>query len=76
LDIRFISTLTAEDEAQMAPALLQAVTSLLDALPIAYTLRVETLGAQVFHHTHPSAVVDPGADAVRRAAGRSINPVS
>ena len=76
LDIRFISTLTAEDEAQMAPALMQAVTSLLDALPIAYTLRVETLGAQVFHHTHPSAVAEAGADIGRRMPARSINPVS
>jgi hypothetical protein len=55
MDIRFISTLTADDEGQMAPALMNAVTALLDALPIAYTLRIETLGAQVFQHTHPSA---------------------
>ena len=60
MEIRFISTLTAEDEGQMAPALINAVTALLDALPIAYTLRIETLGAQVFQHTHPGAdgVVD------------------
>jgi hypothetical protein len=76
LDIRFISTLTAEDEAQMAPALMQAVTSLLDALPIAYTLRVETLGAQVFHHTHPSAGADAASELGRRLTGRSINPPS
>ena len=60
MEIRFISTLTADDEGQMAPALMNAVTALLDALPIAYTLRIETLGAQVFQHTHPSA----GGDAV------------
>jgi hypothetical protein len=54
MEIRFISTLTADDEGQMAPALMNAVTALLDALPIAYTLRIETLGAQVFQHTHPS----------------------
>ena len=53
MEIRFISTLTADDEGQMAPALMNAVTALLDALPIAYTLRIETLGAQVFQHTHP-----------------------
>ena len=55
MEIRFVSTLTADDEVQMAPALMHAVTALLDALPIAYTLRIETLGAQVFQHTHPSA---------------------
>ena len=62
MDIRFISTLTAEDEGQMAPALMNAVTALLDALPIAYTLRIETLGAQVFQHTHPSATSDLVSD--------------
>jgi hypothetical protein len=70
MEIRFISTLTAEDEGQMAPALMAAVTALLDALPIAYTLRIETLGAQVFHHTHPSAVGDLVPDALEvRAQG-------
>ena len=70
MEIRFISTLTADDEKQMAPALMNAVTALLDALPIAYTLRIETLGAQVFQHTRPSGdvVVPIGAEtmAVRR----------
>ena len=59
MEIRFISTLTADDEGQMAPALMHAVSALLDALPIAYTLRIETLGAQVFQHTHPSAAHTP-----------------
>lgn len=66
MEIRFISTLTADDESQMAPALMHAVTALLDALPIAYTLRIETLGAQVFQHTHPSA----GGDLVHESIGR------
>ena len=74
MNIRFISTLTAEDESQFAPALLQAVTALLDTLPIAYTLRIETLDAEVFQHTHPSsapalAPPDPRA-AVSAALGR------
>ena len=44
MNIRFVSTLTAEDEANFAPALLRAVGSLLDQLPIAYTVRIETSG--------------------------------
>lgn len=52
MDIRFISSLTAEDEKAFAPALLKAVGTILDQFPIAYTLRVETTGAQVFQHTH------------------------
>jgi hypothetical protein len=54
MDIRFISSLTAEDENAFAPALLKAVAAVLEQFPIAYTLRVETTGAQVFQHTHPS----------------------
>ncbi len=52
MEIRFISSLTAEDENAFAPALLKAVGALLDQLPIAYTVRIETTGAQVFQHTH------------------------
>ena len=77
MEIRFISTLTADDEGQMAPALMHAVTALLDALPIAYTLRIETTGAQVFQHTHPSAsaaMVHDAAIGPRRyhSAGASL----
>lgn len=54
MDIRFISSLTAEDENAFAPALLKAVGAILDQFPIAYTIRIETTGAQVFQHTHPS----------------------
>ena len=66
MDIRFISTLTADDEGQMAPALMNAVTALLDALPIAYTLRIETLGAQIFQHTHPSPAAGMGTESPTR----------
>ncbi|MGH9371702.1 MAG: hypothetical protein ACRD15_09245 [Vicinamibacterales bacterium] len=52
MEIRFISSLTAEDEDQFAPAVLKAISALLDQLPIAYTIRIETTGAQVFQHTH------------------------
>jgi len=72
MEIRFISTLTAEDEGQMAPALMHAVTALLDALPIAYTLRIETLGAQVFQHTHPSSNAAASDEIIRRANERPL----
>lgn len=52
MEIRFISSLTADDEDLYAPAVLKAVSALLDQLPIAYTMRIETTGAQVFQHTH------------------------
>ena len=54
MDIRFISSLTADDENAFAPALLKAVGAILDQFPIAYTIRIETTGAQVFQHSHTS----------------------
>jgi hypothetical protein len=77
MEIRFISTLTADDESQMAPALMHAGTALLDALPIAYTLRIETLGAQVFQHTHPSAAGDVVQESIgRRSQSSGFVPVA
>ncbi|HEY2434218.1 MAG TPA: hypothetical protein VGI12_16195 [Vicinamibacterales bacterium] len=52
MDIRFVSSLTAEDENRFAPALLKAIGAILDPMPIAYTVRIETTGSQVFQHTH------------------------
>jgi hypothetical protein len=58
MEIRFISTLTPEDEEQVAPALLRAAAALLDQTGIAYTLRVETTSEKVFQHHHPSVERD------------------
>jgi hypothetical protein len=68
MEIRFISSLTAEDENLFAPALLKAIGALLDQLPIAYTIRIETTGAQVFQHTH-SAPEARGASIVEGPHG-------
>ncbi len=54
MQIRFISSLTPEDENLFAPAVLRAATALLDQFPIAYTLRIETAGTEVHQHSHPS----------------------
>ncbi len=64
MEIRFVSSLTGEDENMFAPALLKAITALLDQLPIAYTLRVETTGAKVFQHTNAGAGARPDLDQV------------
>jgi hypothetical protein len=60
MDIRFVSSLTSEDEKLFAPALLKAVAALLDQLPIAYTVRIETTGAEVFQHAHAVSSEEPG----------------
>ncbi len=51
MNIRFTSSLTAEDENQIAPALLTAMVSILNLLPIAYVLRIDTADASVFQHS-------------------------
>ena len=66
MDIRFVSSLTPDDEERLAPALVQAFGALLDQFPIAYTLRVETSGARVFQHSHAGAGPD---DEEEEAAG-------
>jgi hypothetical protein len=67
MDIRFVSSLTADDENFFAPALLKAVAAMLDQLPIAYTIRIETTGSQVFQHTFSGAPERPEPQALDTA---------
>jgi hypothetical protein len=53
VNIRFTSSLTDHDENAIAPALLRAVVSILDALPIAYVIRIDTSDSQVYQHSRP-----------------------
>jgi hypothetical protein len=53
VNIRFTSSLTDHDENAIAPALLKAVVSLLDALPLAYVIRIDTSDSQVYQHSRP-----------------------
>lgn len=55
MEIRFVSSLTAEDEVRLAEGLLTAFTSLLDQWPIAYTLRIDAGESTVLRHTHSPA---------------------
>ena len=52
MDIHLVSTLTCEDEDRVADALVVALAELLDGLPIAYALRVETSRTRVVHRTN------------------------
>ena len=64
MDIRFISSLTPEDESQLAKALVGAVAKLLEPFSIAYTIRIETATCEVFDHHHaplaPPVSAPPG----------------
>jgi hypothetical protein len=53
VNIRFTSSLTDHDENAIAPALLKAVVSILDTLPIAYVIRIDTSDSQVYQHSRP-----------------------
>ena len=52
MNIRFVSSLTAEDEARLAESLLIALAAVLDNFAIAYTLKIEAGDAYVAQHHH------------------------
>ena len=63
MNIRFVSSLTPDDEDRLAPGLVTALGQLLDAMPIAYTLRVETATGKLYQHAHAGPdVVDIGVN--------------
>lgn len=66
MNIRFTSTLTREDENRIAPALLKAVTGFLDVMPIAYSIRIDTIDGSVFRSA--------GADTSRQPSIPGIRP--
>jgi hypothetical protein len=71
LNIRFTSSLTAEDESLIAPALIKAIGSILDLLPLAYAIRIDTSDGQVFQHRNSGiASIDgtPRSDAAPATA--------
>ncbi len=69
MDIRFVSSLTSEDEKLFAPGLLKAISAILDQLPIAYTVRIETTGAEIFQHAHAVNTPEPAKGDVFDASG-------
>jgi len=69
MDLRFISTLTPDDEDRYAPMILAAIKALLDLTPITYSVRITTANATVLHHTKTEpTVVGPGDPHVERLA--------
>jgi hypothetical protein len=51
MNIRFTSSLTPEDENFVAPGLLRALTGILDLLPIAYVIRIDTTDSKVYEQS-------------------------
>jgi hypothetical protein len=48
MNIRFTSSLTADDENLIAPAVIRTLSSILSLLPIAYMIRIDTSDAKVY----------------------------
>ena len=63
MNIRFVSSLSPEDEDRIAPGLLSAVGRLLDALPLLYTVRIETSNGRVFQHANAGPELRDGGNA-------------
>ena len=67
--IRFTSTLTDEDEARIAPALLRAVGALLAPFQISYSIRIETTSGDIIEDGRAATRTDgwpsPGSPAKR-----------
>jgi hypothetical protein len=45
--------MTADDEGVLAPSILKALTAILDMFPIAYSVRIDTTGSEIFQHSSP-----------------------
>jgi hypothetical protein len=71
--IRFTSTLTPEDENAIAPVVLKLMASVLDLLPIAYMVRIDTTDAHVYQHGASHGHLLPADDPIRsRSAAMAL----
>jgi hypothetical protein len=60
MEIRVVSSLTADDEIRLAPKLLGELADLLGRMPIAYDIRIHTAGDRVFSLRRPPQAIDKG----------------
>jgi hypothetical protein len=72
MDVRFVSSLTDEDENRVAQSLISAVDALLGHFPLAYAIRIETTGGRVYQHTH-IAPSEPGHDVADAEPSPSVD---
>lgn len=76
MNIRFVSTLTPDDEERVAPGVLNALRLILDSMPLAYTIRIETANGRVFQHAHAGTEAEPAAPGATGAAAGGANRVA
>jgi hypothetical protein len=71
VNIRFTSSLTDTDENMIAPAILNAVVSLLEKLPIGYVIRIDTSDSNVYQHSRPLTEASPSHEHESEIHGRA-----
>ncbi len=75
MEIRFVSSLAPEDETRLAGAFMDAVSTLLDILPIDYSLIVETASGKTFERAgSPHDPVGLPAEPPRRGSPARPEP--
>jgi len=70
VNIRFTSTLTPEDENALAPAILAALSGILDLLPLAYVIRIDTTDAKVYQRSNSKAT-----EPITPVPARAVRPI-
>ena len=50
MNIRFTSSLTSDDENLIAPLIVNTLAGILDLLPLAYMIRIDTVDSRVYQH--------------------------
>ncbi len=69
MNIRFVSSLTPEDENALAPAILKAVSAVLDLVAIPYAVRIDTADARTYEHVRagaaPTSAFSPRGELLR-----------
>jgi hypothetical protein len=57
MEIRFVSSLDAEEEERIAAALLLALGKILDSSSLPYVVRIKTTDQRIFEKSHPALAV-------------------
>ncbi len=57
MEIHLVSSLTPDDESRLAPQVLAAIGSVLDGLPVSYSVRIETALGDAIHHNRKAVRV-------------------
>ena len=75
MDIRFVSSLTPDDERRFATALMAAVGNLLAHFPISYSIRIQTTAGHILEDSQTAAQSTGGRDPGRMPPFGRSDPI-